>query len=1259
MVTGLTYKSTIVLQGNLGLQPRLSDASTVATTGGITTSVPSVVGVEASALLPTTTLSPEAGVSAAGKTVPTLWISPDSKIPTSNLLPQIVSNATIKVADFTTFRLVNTSLTSKINALFGGKTTQPTVKFSPYEELSGIATSRPEIISVSGFKPLFSDDAGFTPAGEFLDAQIKLMNLRHEVIVTLVNDLKKDSELVKQFDEIEANFLSHVRNFKSQADFLIELQKYIERLTQMLDLRDGASGFDSVSLIKQFFGSNFTNLSSVKSSLSNLTYVDLLAQHGFNKVNVTGFSSTKILLQTLFESKKILCAGSDELVGVDPSIVSRDIDPVTLNRRIFKDPHIELSKIDKFPTLTQANADDIHKTDSRLTSYLQTLEIAFKDMDVVFQGLTSDEAMYTAKLRTLARETLYSHVLLDPETHNLLSQYGYLVDKTTGNQSLFDAVYGSLGDRITDDKVNSNTNAVASIVSRAVDDNFVLTYEVDYLEDDNGSVFTPGAAYYVASSVKPSINGFSTERASGLLSRMTAVSNNYANFITKFNLLPLINNKNYTTLSAPKQIAINSIRMSNTLYEIFVDVSTGLLKNDVVGNPIVDLMAEAAIHPYLRANLLVYFGCVTDVNYNAASGEDIEQEGRNTRTGATVDKLINNCVNIYKQLTKNVDGASKIEYILKNHDNGGPLTRCVQHIKTLRAVHREITDPNTTRYSRLSDNMMLALTMQTTLDSARRYAYGIANRNPAFSINSNFSKPSVNNVLNPSGLQIRPFSNRTSVVLDDQPAVVQRNPQIVLSPYLSKQPLYQAITSRLEREEELVVRTVMASLAAVRTVRDELLKFVTYLQRSESASQLKELTRIVGDIKLVEMLSDRGQVQLINTAVNDVLDRINNASTEANKSKTDLTDVISIANNYADNDLKILDDSFITSKTSNVLKAALANAKYNIDNGSNIRLVAFGLPHGFSTKLRNKFKLTTFVEQINSKRKQNDVIIADVYKMDVRYPDIIFKPLPKIFELSRFPVRNESMFRDVEVGATLSTVLDAVPTKDYSSLEFPVLSYGIDALQKTDYDFMTDNDRRTMVRNHVTSYMFELYYRLLTGIPLTEQELHMSDPNDVAQPASFVTRTLFGSVMQNTYKIAVDPSTFELQTDELSDKTANGVIALAEAGAKLSNKRTVYSDPNLAGRQMMSPKLFERVFFVDVDPDDFEVDKTETFKTPAGRAAFEQLMQAGELVTTTETFNRLSSDTFKLKDRKIEKQMTFEKYFVTVRVYSPLSSRST
>lgn len=1225
----------------------------------------------------------------------------------------VISSVKVKVYDGFDFRLVKEALPQRVDTRFNDDLPRSTARFTAFEELSGISSSRPEILSVSEFKPLFAaGNAGFTPAGEFLDAQVKLMNLRQEAIVSLIKDLKADPELAAQLSTIENEFVTHVKKVKTQADFMVSLQSYVERLTNVLDLRDPNARADAASLVSQYYSRVFEDVAAAKATLPVTTYVDLLTQHGFGKGNALGFSNTKLFLQTLYEAKKMLRVGSDELASVDPSLTARDVDPISLNRRSFKDPHVELGKVESFPTLSDVASQDIHSSDARLTSYLQILASGFSSLDQVFASANSEETSYALKARVLTREAAYSTTLADDAVVSLLAQYGYPVSADLGNQQLFDAVYGQLGSRVTDDRTSANANAVGSVASRVVDGAAVLTFETDYLEDDQGSIFTPGAAYYVASVARPTDDGFAVDRPAGLISRLGSVIDRYVDVVGKFNVLPKVGNVT-SAQDALSRAALGAVDLAEALYGAFVEPATGFLKDDVANNPIVDLLAEAATHAGLRANLLVYVACVTNaagdglLDVNAASSKasvtlatsDFNAidaaRSRNAKVGPTVDKLIANCVAYFKQLTGDATKALKVEYALKNFAEQGPLSRLITHTLAMSEAHKKGMVNSRTKYSRLSDNLMIALTLQTAFDSARRYAYNKARPLLAAQVNSNFYGASTlqdASTASPQVLTLAPKvvgSGRVSAA-DTLLTAPARNSPIVASQFISKQPLKQSVVARLEREDDLTIRTVLAPLSAIRVLRDGLKDYVAFLQKSESVALINGVLETVGDRGLVELLSDRGQTLLLHDTIDNVLERLNNITLKRFFT-TDIVDVSSLTRAVTQgDDLKIFDDSFVTSKTLNVLKAIFANAKFGLEAGSNVRVVAVGLPHGFSSKLRSKFKTSTFAEQTRSRRKQNDVIVVDVYKVDVRYPDLVFKPISKVFELSRFPVRNELAFRPIQVGAPLEVTLDAVPTRDYSHVDATQLSYGAEALDaNVEYDFMSAADRATMARNHVASYALELYYRLLTGLPLSERELHVADPDDADRPAPFVVGAIVSNYVEKTFNVPVasdlkfdltektflsqglvsarDPSTSRLgasttqtfktvATEVVDDKTIAGVSAVVSAATQLSNKRTAYTDPAYAGKLFMSPKLFERVFFVDVDPDDFEVDRDETFKSSIGRASFEQLAQAGEVVSVAEA-GADGREAFRLKGNDVDKQMTFEKYFVTVRDYEPTPSR--
>jgi hypothetical protein len=1051
-------------------------------------------------------------------------------------------------------------------------------------------------------------------------------------------------------------------------------------------------------------------------TLSEYTYVDLLSQHGFNKSNATGFSSTKVFLQTIYEAKKMLRAGSDELVGTDPSLAVKDVDSVSINRRVYRDPHVELTAA-RIPTYADATRRGIYESDSRLTTFLQELEKNFTTLDKAFAGLSSEEVSYTSKLCTLAREASYSHALNDNRTTQLLLEYGYPISTELGNQELFDAIFGQLGNRITDVRSNVNTNSVSSIASKIDDDKAILTYEIDYLEDEQSAVFTPGSVYYVASAVKPNAtaNAFSIERPSELVTRASSIIDRYSNFINQFNILPRAGNIKFNQLGNSR-FAFDPAMMANSLYTLFVNDSTGYVKTDVTNNPVTDLLNEAATHSALRANLLLYVSMVTNISGDGlvaveTQGVDLrptafdriaKQEAQNARAGSTIDKLIKNCVSYIKQITNDNAGATKLENALRNFNEQGPLSRALAFIKAATDVYKTSFNAGYTRYSHFSDMHMTALALQVVLDSARRYAYTRNRVSPAMYLNTNFksaatSSPLLATKVSPTIQQLsKPLTVKylgkksVNVVQSAYIAPLQSQTMNVI-PFISKLPLKQAVLARLDREDTLLIRTVMAPLNALRVMRDQLKEYVLYLQKPENVNVINDILGVVGDAKHVELLADKGQVRLLYDTVETVLQRI--SPTSNNAATTDITDVVSLTRTGAPaDDLRVFDDSFITSMSSNLLKAAFATAKFSPEQGKNIRLLAVGLPHGFTTQLQNKFKISTFAEQVRSRRKQNDVFVIDVYKIDVRYPDLIFKPIPKVFELSRFPVRDERQYKPTQVGAPLDVVLDSIPTRDYSTFANDTN----DTLDSS-YDFMTTDDKKTLTRNTTMSYLLELYYRLLTGIPLSERELYIQDPDENDRPPPFVAKAILSNTITTTFKQPESSSKLDLSfiarqkaityAQSLAPKPSsstglaisNQILkpmilkdfyklyvnkqvetakATADAVNLLAKKKTVYTDRDIAAKYMMSPKLFERVFFVDVDPDDYEIDRDETFKSEVGKATFAQLLNAGEIEIESETINRTTRDAYYLKDHRLEKQMTFEKYFVVVRAYTPLTTRT-
>ena len=99
----------------------------------------------------------------------------------------------------------------------------------------------------------------------------------------------------------------------------------------------------------------------------------------------------------------------------------------------------------------------------------------------------------------------------------------------------------------------------------------------------------------------------------------------------------------------------------------------------------------------------------------------------------------------------------------------------------------------------------------------------------------------------------------------------------------------------------------------------------------------------------------------------------------------------------------------------------------------------------------------------------------------------------------------------------------------------------------------------------------------------------------------------------------------------------------------------------------MSPNLFERIYCVAVDPDDYTIDYSKTMSTTAGRKAWGEVIRANLVrkvksrsKPTSRGRARSKSYVYKMKPRpKREGYVSIYEYFISVEVLSSeVSNRS-
>ena len=106
--------------------------------------------------------------------------------------------------------------------------------------------------------------------------------------------------------------------------------------------------------------------------------------------------------------------------------------------------------------------------------------------------------------------------------------------------------------------------------------------------------------------------------------------------------------------------------------------------------------------------------------------------------------------------------------------------------------------------------------------------------------------------------------------------------------------------------------------------------------------------------------------------------------------------------------------------------------------------------------------------------------------------------------------------------------------------------------------------------------------------------------------------------------------------------------------AKLASSKSILTGGEKQRRTITSPKIFERVLNVFVDPYDFEIDIEKTNSTEAGRLTLRRLI-VGEMIRTETLPNLRGTATFMVRP-SIGSDVTVDQYFVVVSRYEPPES---
>lgn len=334
-----------------------------------------------------------------------------------------------------------------------------------------------------------------------------------------------------------------------------------------------------------------------------------------------------------------------------------------------------------------------------------------------------------------------------------------------------------------------------------------------------------------------------------------------------------------------------------------------------------------------------------------------------------------------------------------------------------------------------------------------------------------------------------------------------------------------------------------------------------------------------------------------------------------------------------------IDDTIVPASVRTALFSMLRSSQFVSPVSDNIRLVSVGLPAGFSDALRSQN--STFIagqdlsELARKQKIQSDVIRVNVYMKDLLFDDVVFKPQSFVFQAGRFVAASD--FNDVRQNDTrkFETLLnEAIQTRALTAdgTTFNIEKGPTTATDASYRGVLTDAERSQLASNHVKSYLIRVYLRLLTGVDLSEDSFYVND--DVADMrVDEQTLSDFKKLIENRVSrfIGKKVSLDELRksnsdVDDLLQRISGDSITVgtidslgkifADANKSINIEigedlltfvKTFGVNSILFGAgarrsRVVSPKLFERIFTIPIDPDNFEIDRQLTLSTQSGRS---------------------------------------------------------
>jgi hypothetical protein len=344
--------------------------------------------------------------------------------------------------------------------------------------------------------------------------------------------------------------------------------------------------------------------------------------------------------------------------------------------------------------------------------------------------------------------------------------------------------------------------------------------------------------------------------------------------------------------------------------------------------------------------------------------------------------------------------------------------------------------------------------------------------------------------------------------------------------------------------------------------------------------------------------------------------------------------------------------SWIYIRERELIKSMLNIPSLNGKKAENVRVLTVGLPRGLTKYLVNPL-YSMGSGASSATLRENRLVEISIYRRDFEYEDVIFKPKTFLFDPFLF-ITNWDGMNGVPWKQYMSFMDKALQKIKYARMQVNAGTPALTAIEHMEAGAYSDYNLKgfegtAMFWNHALSYTLTIYYKLLFGLEIDEfgffsNEMYNESIIDnsaapildlAATKSALKEKLPLGDVpWKHALTEALRPQGWRVkQLNEFASRLLPTIRDLSTDGATVPEElppdismeealhfRAVGSSTLLTAgsiaEKIIAPRLFDRVFMIPVDPDDFSIDKDATWNNGSDAQA---LMKSDEWQNMTET----------------------------------------